>query len=50
MLKEVIQMEQDEIKAVRYTGAKFPEFKLNSGQELDYQIAIAMLNKDRLKI
>jgi len=43
-------MEQSEIDALRYTGAKFPDFKLNNGQELDYQLAIAMVKRDKLKI
>lgn len=43
-------MEPIEVNAVRYTGAKFPDFKLTNGQELDYQLAIAMVRSDRSKI
>ena len=43
-------MEQTEFEAVKYTGAKVPDFKLNNGQELDYQLAIAMVKRDKSKI
>lgn len=43
-------MDLSEIEAVRYTGAKVPEYKLTNGQELDYQLAIAMLKRDKSKI
>lgn len=40
-------MEQSEIEAALYTGAKSPSFKLNSGQELDYHLAITMVKGDK---
>jgi len=43
-------MEPFEINAVRYTGAKVPDFKLTNGQELDYQLAITMAKSNKLKI
>jgi hypothetical protein len=43
-------MEQSEINALLYTGAKSPNYKLTNGQELDYHLAIAMLKNDKSKI
>jgi hypothetical protein len=42
-------MEQFEIVAVRYKGGKLTNFKLNNGQELDYQQAIEMGKQGQIK-
>jgi hypothetical protein len=43
-------MELSEIVAARYTGAKLTNFKLNNGEELDYQLAIEMIKREKSKI
>lgn len=43
-------MEESEIVALRYTGAQLANFKLNNGQELDYQLALGMIDKSKTKI
>jgi hypothetical protein len=43
-------MEQSEFNALMYTGAKLPDFKLTNGQEVDYQLAIAMMKSGKSKI
>jgi hypothetical protein len=42
-------MEQFEIVAVRYKSGKLTNFKLNNGQELDYQQAIEMGKQGQIK-
>jgi hypothetical protein len=42
-------MEQFEIVAVRYKDGKLSNFKLNNGQELDYQQAIEMGKQGQIK-
>lgn len=43
-------MDKTEIDALKKTGALAPAFKINSGLELDYQLAIAMVKNNKSKI
>ena len=43
-------MDKTEIDALKNTGADAPNFKIKSGLEMDYQLAIAMARENKTKI
>ena len=42
-------MEKDEINATGYVYGEFPRFRLNNGEEVDYQLYLSILNQTKAR-